>query len=180
MSESNSNDRGSDSEGKSADGATPTEIDSGTGVGDRGDRGRDPRDDSTQVANEERRRNVSFISAFVAVMGGWVALSVFIYDVGNATLWNNVLVGTLVFLAGTYNYFRLSNDTPLSVGATVLVAVLGIWLIVSPALLEAVDSLYWSTLIPGVVVTGLAVYNAYDAREARSAVSDPGTESETR
>ncbi|WP_247002085.1 SPW repeat domain-containing protein [Halosolutus gelatinilyticus] len=152
-------------------------VDSGTGVGDRGDRGRDRRDESTRIANEERRRTMPFISAIIAVLGAWVALSVFVYDVSQTTLWNNVLVGAVVFLAAGYNFYRVRNDVPLSVGIAGLVALLGLWLIIAPALLAMTTGPFWSTLVTGLLIAGLAGYNAYDAREARSVATEPGTES---
>lgn len=155
------------------------DIDSGTGVGDRDDRGRDPRDDSTQIANEERRRKVSVLSAIIAVIGAWVSLSVIaIFDVSQAAFWNNVLVGAFVFVAAAYNYYRLANDIPLSVGISALVALLGIWLIIAPALLGMAagaglsDSPFWSTLGSGLLIAGLAAYNAYDARDARRVTTE--------
>ncbi|RQH01278.1 SPW repeat domain-containing protein [Natrarchaeobius oligotrophus] len=153
----------------------PSEVDSGTGAGDRDDRGRDPRGDSTQIANEERRRNTALVSAIVAAIGAWVALSVLLFEVGEASLWNNVLVGAVVFFAAGYNVYRLSNDIPLSVGIASLVAVLGIWLIVSSALLGMLGSLFWSTLVSGLLVAGLSGYNAYEAREARTVATEPET-----
>ncbi|MWV40688.1 hypothetical protein [Natrialba sp. INN-245] len=157
--------------------ATGADVDSGTGVGDHPDGGPDPRDDSTRVANEERRRNTSIVSAVVAAIGAWVALSVLVFDVGEASLWNNVLVGAVILLAAGYNVYRLSNDIPLSVGVSTLVAVLGIWLIVSAALLGMLGSLFWSTLAAGLLVTGLSGYNAYEAREARTVATEPDTRS---
>ncbi|WP_049941911.1 SPW repeat domain-containing protein [Haloterrigena turkmenica] len=155
------------------------DVDSGTGVGDRDDPGRDRRDETTRIASEERRRKISVISVIVAVIGAWVALSVVVlYDVSSAAFWNNVLVGGVVFAAGVYNYYRLANDIPLSVGVSGLVALLGIWLIVAPALLGMSaglglsESPFWSTLASGLLIAALAGYNAYDAREARSVATD--------
>ncbi|MFP8951915.1 hypothetical protein ACLI4Z_02915 [Natrialbaceae archaeon A-arb3/5] len=133
---------------------------------------RDPRDESTQIANEERRRKTSVVSAVIAALGAWVALSVLIFDVGEASLWNNVLVGAIVFVGAGYNFYRISNDVPLSVGVASLVAILGIWLIVSAALLGMLGSLFWSTLASGLLIAGLAGYNAYEAREARTVATD--------
>lgn len=175
MSDPNSDDRRTNVEPDAAEGKTPTETESGTGVGDRADRGRDPRDDTTQVANEERRRNTPFISAIVAALGAWIALSVLVYEVTQPELWNNVLVGTTVFAAGVYNYYRLSNDIPLSVGVASLAALLGVWSIIAPALLDMGDGPFWSTLVTGLLIAGLAGYNAYEAREARSVTAEPGT-----
>lgn len=187
MSDSNNDDRDRNASSGVEGGADRDEgmrspsddVDSGTGVGDRDDPGRDHRDDTTQIANEERRRKISVISGIIAVIGAWVALSVAVfYDVSGAAFWNNVLVGTVVFAAGAYNYYRLANDIPLSVGVSGLVALLGVWLIVSPALLEMdagvglTESPFWSTLASGLLIAALAGYNAYDAREARSVATD--------
>ncbi|ELY67608.1 SPW repeat domain-containing protein [Natrinema versiforme] len=151
------------------------DIDSGTGVGD-GERagGRDPRDESTQVASEERRRKTSVVSLLVAVLGAWVALSVLVFETAAAPLWNNVLVGVVVLAAAGYNYYRVANDVPLSTGIASLIAVLGIWLIVSAALLEMTGGLFWSTLATGLLIAGLAGYNAYEARDARTVATEPG------
>ncbi|WP_265108136.1 SPW repeat domain-containing protein [Halosolutus halophilus] len=179
MSDSNRDDRRTDSPPDVTDDRekkTGTDVDSGTGVGDRDDPGRDHRDESTQIANEERRRKTSMVSLIVAVLGAWVALSVLVYDVAAATLWNNVLVGAVVFLAAGYNYYRLNNDVPLSVGIAVLVALLGIWLIVAPALFGMTTGPFWSTLVTGLLIAGLAGYNAYDAREARAVATEPEAE----
>jgi hypothetical protein len=150
---------------------TPTDVDSETGAGDRDDSGHDPRDKSTQVANEERRRSTPFVSAILAVLGAWVALSVLIYDLSAAAFWNNVVVGAVVFAAGAYNYYRLVSDIPLSIGVASLVAILGVWLIVAPAAL-GLTSGFWSTLASGLLIAGLAGYNAYEAREARAVTTD--------
>lgn len=176
MSDPNRDDRRTDSPTDATDDRaekTGADVDSGTGVGDRDDPGRDHRDESTRIANEERRRKTSIVSLIVAVLGAWVALSVLVYDVAAATLWNNVLVGAVVFLAAGYNYYRLGNDVPLSVGIAALVALLGIWLIVAPALLGMTTGPFWSTLVTGLLIAGLAGYNAYDAREARSIATEP-------
>ncbi|WP_339102649.1 hypothetical protein [Haloterrigena salinisoli] len=187
MSDSNRDDRDRDGSGGVEGGADRDEgmrspsddVDSGTGVGDRDDPGRDRRDETTQIANEERRRKISVISGIIAVIGAWVALSVVVlYDVSGAAFWNNVLVGTVVFAAAAYNYYRLANDIPLSVGVSGLVALLGVWLIVAPALLEMEaglglsESPFWSTLASGLLIAALAGYNAYGAREARSVATD--------
>ncbi|RQG91298.1 hypothetical protein EA462_04740 [Natrarchaeobius halalkaliphilus] len=150
-------------------------VDSGTGYGDRSSDGRDPRAESTRVANEERRRNTAIVSAVVAAIGAWVALSVLVFDAGESSLWNNVLVGGVVFVAAGYNTYRIRSDVPTSIGITTLVAVLGIWLIVSSALFGMLESLFWSTLVSGLLIAGLSGYNTYEAREAQAIAS--GTKS---
>ncbi|AEH37081.1 SPW repeat protein [Halopiger xanaduensis] len=150
------------------------DIDSGTGVGDNPN-DRDPRDESTRIVSENRRRNTPLISAIIAVLGAWTALSVLVFESGEAATWNNVLVGIAVVAAAGYNYYRLHNDIPLSAGVASLVGVLGIWLIISAALLEMAGGLFWSTLATGLLVAGLAGYNAYEAREARTVATEPET-----
>ncbi|MCU4739856.1 hypothetical protein OB955_09975 [Halobacteria archaeon AArc-m2/3/4] len=174
-------DSGSDSDSEVR---TPTDIESGTGFGSDSDRtsasgsdrdpdpDRDPRDDSNRIANEERRRNTPVVSGIITAIGAWVALSVLVLEVGEASLWNNVLVGAVIFLAAGYNYYRLNNDVPLSIGVASLVTVLGIWLIVATALIGMVGALFWSTAVSGLLVALLAGYNAYEAREARAVMSD--------
>ena len=182
MSDPNSGDRGTNGPSEpEADGPTTrtddatADIDSGIGVGDRADTGRDPRDESAPVATEERRRNTSVVSLLVAALGAWVALSTLVFETTSASRWNNVLAGLVIAVAAAYNYYRLSNDIPLSTAIASLVAILGIWLIVSAALLELTGGLFWSTIAFGLLIAGLAGYNAYEARDARTVATDPET-----
>ncbi len=182
MSNPNGDDRRTGDESAADDGpvnrpeSASADVDSGTGIGD-GERtgGRDPRDESTQVASEERRRKTSVVSLLVAVLGAWVALSVLVFRSDGAPASNGVLVGLAVALAAGYNYYRATNDIPLSPAIASLVALLGIWLIVSAALLGMTGGLFWSTLVTGLLIAGLAGYNAYEAREARTVTTDSGT-----
>ena len=123
------------------------------------------------------RRNTTILSGIASVLGLWIAISVFVYDVGAATLWNNLVVGAAVFLIAGYNYYRGSTDVPIAVAAAALVAVLGLWLVVSPVLFEMATGVFWSTLITGAVIAALAAYNAYEGREARTigTETDAGT-----
>ncbi|MFD1565049.1 hypothetical protein ACFR99_16045 [Haloarchaeobius amylolyticus] len=181
MSDPNRDDRrsGSPHEDDTDDGPsnrTETEaadIDSGTGVGDRTDMGRDPRDESTKVANEERRHKTSVVSLLVAALGVWAALSTLVLETAAAPLWNNILVGLVIAVAAGYNYYRLTSDIPLSTAIASLIAILGIWLIVSAALLEMTGSVFWNTIATGLLIAGLAGYNAYEARDARTVATEP-------
>lgn len=136
---------------------------------------RDPRDDPDQIVGGNRRRNTAIVSGVIAVFGAWIALSVIIYDVAQATLWNNVVVGVAVFLAAGYNYYRQYNDVPLSVGVASLVALLGIWLVVAAAFFDMIAGAFWSTLVTGLLIAGLAGYNVYEGREARAVATEPDT-----
>ena len=130
-------------------------------------------DESTMIASEDRRRSMSLVSGIAAIFGAWAALSVLIYDVGETTLWNNVLVGAVVFLAAGYNFYRMQNDIPLSLGVAGLVTLLGIWLIVAAAVFGMTGGMFWSTAISGLLIAVLAGYNTYEAREARQIAGGP-------
>ncbi|WP_408957635.1 hypothetical protein [Natrinema sp. 74] len=162
------NDATNRSESASAD------IDSGTGFGDRPNPGRDRRGESTRIADEERRRKTSVLGLFVAALGAWVALSVLVFEADATPLWNNVLIGLAVAAAAGYNYYRQTNDIPISAAIASLIAILGVWLIISAALLGMTGGLFWNTIAAGLLIAGLAGYNAYEAREARAVVTEPG------
>lgn len=134
--------------------------------------GRDPRDESTQVAIEDRRRNTTLLSGIVAVLGFWIAVSPFLLGATGSARWNNVLVGALICLAAAFNAYRVANDIPLSVGVASLVALLGLWAVVAVGLFEMGAGLRWTTAAAGLLVTGIAGYNAYEAREARAVATD--------
>ncbi|WP_254761602.1 SPW repeat domain-containing protein [Natrinema marinum] len=182
MSDPNDDDRRTSGDSGADTGDEPIErtesasadADSGTGYGDRLDAGRDHRDESARVANEERRRKASTLGLVVAALGAWVALSVLVFGTAAAPLWNNVLVGLVVAAAAGYNYYRLTNDIPLSAAIASLVAILGVWLIVSSALFGMTGGLFWSTITSGLLIAGIAGFNAYEAREARTVATEPG------
>lgn len=134
----------------------------------RGGSAGDRQNESIRVGDDSRR-NTALVSATVAAIGAWVSISVLVTAVRAATVWNNVVVGGVVLLAGAYNAYRLSNDIPLSVGVASLVTLLGLWLLVSTVLFEMTTFVFWSTVIAGILVAGLSGYNAYEARRARTA-----------
>ena len=134
----------------------------------------DPRDEPPQVANEERRPATPYVSALVALLGAWIVLSVFVYDVATGTFWNNLVVGGVVVLAGGFNYYRQRNDIPLSTGVAALATVCGLWLLVAPVAFEMATGAFWSTVVTGLLIGALAGYTTFEAREAR-AVTAEGT-----
>lgn len=137
----------------------------------------DPRDESTQVANEERRRETPFLNVIIAGLGVWVLASPFVFSIaGQEVLTNNVLVGLVIAAAGGYNYYRIQNDVPLSVAVASLLALLGIWLVVAAPLLGMTGAIFWSTLAAGLLVAVLAGYSTYEARAARSITGQPRLE----
>lgn len=128
--------------------------------------------DEPEIATEQRRRITEVVTGFVAALGAWVAVSVFLYEIGETALWNNVTVGALIALGAGYNYYRQANDTPSSLAISGLVAVLGLWLVASTGVFELTGGAFLNTAASGLLVVALAGYNAYEAREARTATTD--------
>lgn len=131
----------------------------------------DPRPESTQIANEDRRRDSPLLNVIVAGLGTWVLLSPFVFTgIAVEVTLNNVFVGAIIAAGGLYNYYRVQNDVPLSVAVASLLALLGVWLLVAAPLLEMPGMLFWSTAAAGILVTFLSGYSTYEARAARAVV----------
>jgi len=112
-----------------------------------------------------------WLSGIVSLVGAWIAISPFVLTpvMTTASLWNNIIIGAAIFLIAGYNYYRLSQDLPVSVGAASLVALLGLWMIVAPLFVFTVESavMFWSNVVSGAAVAIIAGYNAYAGRETR-------------
>ncbi|WP_312909282.1 SPW repeat domain-containing protein [Natronosalvus caseinilyticus] len=135
---------------------------------------RDPRDESTQIANEERRKQTPILSAIIAGLGLWIAFSGLLLDARatSTAVTNNLLVGLVIALTAGYNYYRIRHDVPLSPVVASLVAILGLWLIVAAPALGMVGALFWSTFAAGLLVVGLSGWTVYTARDARTVTGD--------
>lgn len=121
-----------------------------------------------------------WLSGVVSVIGLWIAVSPFVYEVAQSLLWNNVIVGGAIFLLAGYNYYRIVTDHPTSTGVMSLAVLLGLWTIVAPVTfagefaIEAVadagvaaEALVWSNVASGALGALIGAYVAYAAgREA--------------
>lgn len=114
------------------------------------------------------------ISAFLALLGGWIAVSPFILGAGGAPFWNNVLVGTAIVALAGYNYHRTSKGAPSVFSAMVMVAVLGVWVAGTPFTFElASDELFSSNLIAGLLAIISVGYGATAGQHASGGVPEP-------
>lgn len=110
---------------------------------------------------------MQWVSALVALIGLYVVASPFIFESTEAAIWNDSLVGTGIFLLAGYNFIRLSRDRLASVGIASLVILLGLWLVVAPAVIDmGSDTLATGTAIAGAITAVLSVYNAYANNKA--------------
>ena len=110
---------------------------------------------------------IQWVSALVAIAGLWLIASPFVYEATDTAVWNNTLVGTGIFLLAGYNFVRLSRDRLANVGVATLALILGLWIAVSPFVMEmGSGALANSTIVSGLVVVLLSAYNIYANRKA--------------
>lgn len=139
----------------------------------------DPSDDRDQTADHDTVNTgviqwVSALAALAALVGLWIIASPFVYEATDTAYWNNTLVGTGIFVLAGYNFVRLSRDRLASTGVASLAALLGVWIAVSPYLLEmGTTELATSTIVSGVIVAALCAYNAYANTKADTTAHTP-------
>lgn len=124
--------------------------------------------------------STKWLSGINSLLGAWLVISPFLLmavgDSLSASLWNNIIIGLAIFLVAGYNYYRQSKDLVASTGSASLVALLGLWMIVAPFVVftaaETTTAMFWSNVITGALVTIIAVYVAYEGREAEMATPE--------
>ncbi|ARS88325.1 SPW repeat protein [Natrarchaeobaculum aegyptiacum] len=154
----------------------------------------DPTDDrgtdrSTEQRSADRTSDAQgrkWLSGFVSLIGLWIAISPFLYEAAASMLWSSVIVGAGIFLLAGYNFYRHVADHPTSLGVMSLVALLGLWVLVSPfamagefaidGLEVAGEGLIWSSVVAGILTAILAAYIAYDARSDVRTGAPAGTQ----
>jgi thiol:disulfide interchange protein len=147
------------------------------------------RTDDDRVERDDYETNPDesgkWVSALIALLGGWMIVEAFLLDIVLTQFWNDVLVGALLLAVGGYNYYRRSDAEVGSMAAAGIAALLGLWLIVAPFVLGAAgdatavdavnDLAFWNDTIAGAIALLLGLYSAYEIRkdssEARRATS---------
>lgn len=128
--------------------------------------------DGNRGGDRRRRRRddtIQWISGAAALLGLWIAVSPFLYETVQSVLWNNVVVGAAIFLVSGYNFYRVMNGDGTSVSVMSLVALLGLWAVVAPLVLEVESqALLWSNVVAGIIVALLAGYVAYSVSAVRT------------
>ncbi|WP_276252874.1 SPW repeat domain-containing protein [Halomontanus rarus] len=129
--------------------------------------------ETNRTTGTDRTRNtlntdvMQWVSALAALIGLYVVASPFIFEATETAIWNDTLVGTGIFVLAGYNFVRLSRDRLASVGIASLAVLLGLWLVVAPAVIEMGSSeLATGTAVSGLLVAALSAYNAYANNKA--------------
>ena len=118
-----------------------------------------------------------WISALVALLGLWLVAEAYLLDPVAGNFWSDMIVGVALIALGGYNFYRRANERIGSVGVGVFVALLGLWLIVTPFILGSTEGTaavefnieFWNDVIVGLLVFLLGAYSAYEARETDAA-----------
>ncbi len=142
---------------------TDTQTTSESGAGTRTQRKRDDTDEKGRA--RVGSNTLKWLSGVVALIGAWIAASPFLYETTGMALWNNVAVGVAILLLAGFNFYRMHEGHRPNVSAASLVALLGLWAIIAPFLLEyPTNALIWSTTASGIAAAVLSGYNAYEGR----------------
>ncbi|TYT61038.1 SPW repeat domain-containing protein [Natrialba swarupiae] len=133
----------------------------------------DPETGDAQMRDQGEPEGQKWLSGVVSLVGLWIAISPFVYEAAAEFAWNNVAVGGAIFLLAGYNFYRIITAHPTSTSVMSLVALLALWILVSPFALEgqfameglevAAEALVWSNVVSGLVGAVLAAYVAYAA-----------------
>lgn len=112
----------------------------------------------------------SWAPAINVLLGLWLIVEAFWFELPVANFWNDLIIGVAVVVLAGYNYYRVSDDDPLSVGGASLVALLGLWMIVAPFVFEVpTEAAFWNDVVVGALVALIAGYSAYEARDVEAA-----------
>lgn len=103
-------------------------------------------------------------SGVSALFGAWVLVSAFVLEMSVTHYWNAIVVGAAVVLLGGYAALRAMEMDTTKMWTSVLAGLLGLWLIASPFVYEATDTVLWSAVISGIAIAALSGYSAYAAR----------------
>lgn len=120
-----------------------------------------------------------WLSGIVALLGIWLLIQAVWFELVAAQFWNDAIVGALLLALGAYNYYRRAAEETGNVGVAGLVALFGLWLIVSPFLLTpsvgavevGANVSFWNDVFVGLVALIVGAYSAYTARETSGTVA---------
>lgn len=105
---------------------------------------------------------MQWISAIVALAGLGLVAYPFMFEATETAIWNDTLVGTAIFLLAGYNFYRLTRDHLANVSIASLATLLGLWALISPAVIDmGSNELAMATAAGGLITAALSAYSAY-------------------
>jgi len=144
-------------------------------------------DDATTVDDYDRydpnpNERGKWVSAAIAVLGLWMVIEPFLFDLVASQFWNDLIVGVFLLAVGGYNYYRQADEELGSVGAAAVAAVIGLWLLVAPFVFGAGSDVieasvlgFWNDVVVGLLVFALGAYSAYKIRDWRQSLRGTAT-----
>ena len=125
-----------------------------------------------------------WLSGIIALLGVWMLLEAFLFDIVASQFWNDVIVGALLLVVGGYNYSRRGSDEVGSVAAAAIAALAGLWLVAAPFMFgwgggttEAVNALaFWNDIVVGLLALAIGAFSAYAAHDQKEDAKRLGRE----
>ncbi|MFC4550537.1 MULTISPECIES: SPW repeat domain-containing protein [Halorussus] len=125
-----------------------------------------------------------WLSGIIALLGVWMLLEAFLFDIVASQFWNDVIVGALLLVVGGYNYSRRGSDKVGSVAAAAIAALAGLWLVAAPFMFgwdggttEAVNALaFWNDIVVGLLALAIGAFSAYAAHDQKQDAKRLGRE----
>lgn len=110
---------------------------------------------------------MKLLSGLTVLLGAWLVISPFAFEATDMAMWNNLIVGLAIIVLAGFNFYRLNESRLANTGVASLVALLGLWALVIPFVIDmGAQALLWGTAIAGLIVAIVAAFNAYTNRQA--------------
>jgi len=112
-----------------------------------------------------------WVSALVAGLGLWLAVSPIVYGASEPMTALDVVVGTGIFLVAGYEVVRMLDGGVAGIGSAVLVVLFGQWAVLAPFVFPFEPlPLVASNVAVGLLAAALAAYSAYELRRTRTTI----------
>ena len=125
-----------------------------------------------RAVDENPAERGTWISALVALLGLWLVVEPWLFELSAANFWSDVVVGVALVVLGGYNYYRRADRRLGSASVGVFVALLGLWLVAAPFVFggpvsgtDTGDVGVWNDIVVGALAFVLGAYSAYEARD---------------
>ena len=99
----------------------------------------------------------------------------YLFDMVIGQFWSDVIAGCILLVVGGYNYARRARQRLGDLGAAVLTALIGIWILSTPFMFGADGGLaettndvgFWTDVVVGLLAIALGAISVYRIRDGR-------------